>query len=478
MVAKCAEDLTVQPFIKRSMICHVSFFFKILKSMSFNGRSGSSQTVFIQGSINYTGNDDDCDDPSSNEKTKLLGDHSRGHSLMPMWKAAVNFICDVEGTGLLGLPYAVLNGGVTALAALVIVPVICCYTGSIMVQCLYEERSSPSRPKVRLRTSIEELGEACWPGVGRKVVLVLQNTELLMLSASYLVLCGSFLDYAFPAVPLTKVDWSCIGAAVLLPTVFIKSLSNVAWLSLIGIVSVLVPVGSVLWYGISHSPGWQLSSIPLWTPEGIPVAFGIIIFSNAAHSILPRLEGDMANKGKFNAMLGISYIFITALKLMFSLFGFLSFTIHTKDLVTNNLPVGVVYYVSCAFLGINVLASYPFPILIVVRSIEDVITPDSMLGRLPKAWWFVCLRLSLLLVTLGVAVVIPHFALMLAFVGSLTSATTCFVLPCLFHLKLKRSELHFYHKILDCFIIAFGLAAAGFGVVFSGKALVAVYKTN
>lgn len=445
--------------------------------MSLNGKNDSStRTAITRGSINYEGNgvDPSCCD----EKTQLLDDHVPGHGLMPMWKAAVNFICDVEGTGLLGLPYAVLNGGITALVALVIVPVICCYTGSIMVQCLYGESSTRGGPKTRLRSSIEELGEACWPGIGRKIVLALQNTELLMLSASYLVLGGSFLEYAFPSLPLTKILWSCIGAAVVLPTVFIKSLSNVAWLSLIGIVSVLVPVGSVLWYGISHSSAWQLSSIPLWNPEGVPIALGIVIFSNAAHSILPRLEGDMANKGKFNFMLGISYIFITALKLSFSLCGFLSFTTHTKDLITNNLPIGVVYYVSCVFLGVNVLASYPFPVLIVVRSIQDAITPDSTLAKLPKAGWFVCLRVSIVLATLGAAVLIPHFALMLAFVGSMTSATTCFILPCLFHLKLKRGELRLYHKILDYCIIVFGFAAAGFGVVFSGKALVTLYETK
>jgi len=443
--------------------------------MSHNENPNVFQTInSIDDSINYQGHNVDGNSESSYDEETNLRD-SGELDTMPMWKAAANFICDVEGTGLLGLPFAVLNGGVAALAALIIVPVICCYTGTVMIQCLYGDSSTPDGRKPRLRSSIEELGEACWPGIGRRVVLALQNTELPMLSASYLVLCGTFLDYAFPTLPFTKILWSCIGTAVVLPTVFLKSLSNVAWLSLIGILSVLVPVGSVMWYGISHSSGWQLNSIPLWKPEGIPVAFGIVIFSNAAHSILPRLEGDMANKGMFRVMLSISYIFITCLKVIFSLCAFLSFTTDTKDLVTNNLPTGVVYYISCVFLGINVLASYPFPILIVVRSIEDALSPDRLLDRLSKAVWFVCVRVSLVLLTLGAAVLIPHFALMLAFVGSLTSATTCFVLPCMFHLRFKHIELRFYHKILDYCIISFGLAAAGFGIVFSGKALVTTY---
>ena len=443
--------------------------------MSLNEDPNVFQTInSIDDSINSQGHNVDGNCESSYDEETNLRD-SGELDTMPMWKAAANFICDVEGTGLLGLPFAVLNGGVAALAALIIVPVICCYTGTVMIQCLYGDSSTPGGRKPRLRSSIEELGEACWPGIGRRVVLALQNTELLMLSASYLVLCGTFLDYAFPTLPFTKILWSCIGTAVVLPTVLLKSLSNVAWLSLIGILSVLVPVGSVMWYGISHSSGWQLSSIPLWKPEGIPVAFGIVIFSNAAHSILPRLEGDMANKGMFRVMLSISYIFITCLKVTFSFCAFLSFTTDTKDLVTNNLPPGVVYYIACVFLGINVLASYPFPILIIVRSIEDALSPGRLLDRLPKAVWFVCVRVSLVLLTLGAAVLIPHFALMLAFVGSLTSATTCFVLPCMFHLRFKHSELRFYHKILDYCIISLGLAAAGFGIVFSGKALVTTY---
>ena len=124
------------------------------------------------------------------------------------------------------------------------------------------------------------------------------------------------------------------------------------------------------------------------------------------------------------------------------------------------------------------LASYPFPILIMVRSIEDALSPDCFLNRLPTAVWFVSVRASLVLLTLVAAVLIPHFALMLAFVGSLTSATTCFVLPCLFHLRFKHGELRFYYKILGYCIISFGIAAAGFGIVFSGKALVKAYKKS
>lgn len=52
---------------------------------------------------------------------------------MLMWKVVVNFICDVEGIGFLGLFFVVLNGGVVVLVVLIVVFVICCYIGIIMI---------------------------------------------------------------------------------------------------------------------------------------------------------------------------------------------------------------------------------------------------------------------------------------------------------------------------------------------------------
>lgn len=40
---------------------------------------------------------------------------------------------------IVSLPFAVLQGGYWAIAAMIGIAYICCYTGKILVECLYEE---------------------------------------------------------------------------------------------------------------------------------------------------------------------------------------------------------------------------------------------------------------------------------------------------------------------------------------------------
>lgn len=77
-----------------------------------------------------------------------------------------------------------------------------------------------------------------------------------MLLVLYFVFCGIFLDYVFFILRFIKILWSCIGVVVVFFMVFLKSFLNVVWLSLIGILFVLVLVGFVMWYGIRYSFGW------------------------------------------------------------------------------------------------------------------------------------------------------------------------------------------------------------------------------
>lgn len=50
---------------------------------------------------------------------------------------------------LVSLPYAVLHGGYWAIIAMIGIAYICCYTGKILVDCLYEDDSNGIRTRVR-----------------------------------------------------------------------------------------------------------------------------------------------------------------------------------------------------------------------------------------------------------------------------------------------------------------------------------------
>ena len=59
---------------------------------------------------------------------------------------------------IVSLPYAVLHGGYWAIVAMTGIAYICCYTGKILVQCLYEENENGQL--IRVRSSYKGIAKA------------------------------------------------------------------------------------------------------------------------------------------------------------------------------------------------------------------------------------------------------------------------------------------------------------------------------
>ncbi len=230
------------------------------------------------------------------------------------WKAVVNIMTAIEGTGLLGLPYVIAHSGLVAVAALLVVPLIAYYTGAILIDCLYEKNEAGER--VRIRSNYKELGQACWPRFGGTIVAAVQLIELFLFASLYLVLCASLASSIYP---MSNELWMLIAAAIAFPAIFLKNLSQVAWLSLLSVIALLVAVIAVLAIGIAHHSTWDVKAILVWDVNEIPIGLAIIIFSYICHPILPGVEESMEKRSQFHAMLAFSFIFVMIFKIVFCL---------------------------------------------------------------------------------------------------------------------------------------------------------------
>ena len=387
----------------------------------------------------------------------------------PLWKAVVNLMSDIEGTGLLALPYVIAQSGLVAIAAMAVVPFIAFYTGTILIDCLYDKNDTGER--VRVRSNYKQLGEACSPRFGGTIVSAIQLVDLLLLASLYLVLCASLSTGIFPDLPLSDKVWMLIAAALGLPTLFVKNLSQVAWMSLLSVIALMIAIVSVLAYGIAHESSWTPKEILVWNIDEVPVSLAIIIFSYLCHPVLPGVEASMENKSKYRTMLALSYFFVAIVKVFFSVCAFLSFSSNIQDVIVNSLPVGVIRSLVNAFLLLNAIFSYPFCVITIIQTIEESVSPDSFSCKIPDLVWFIGIRVSTNFLTLLPAILIPHFALFMAFISSLTGSAIAFILPVIFHLVIKQHELKLYHYIFDISVLIFGFLAAALGLVYSGKSL-------
>jgi vesicular inhibitory amino acid transporter len=128
------------------------------------------------------------------------------------------------------LPYAVLHGGYWALIALMGVAHICCYTGRILVDCLYEENAEGQL--VRVRNSYASIAMVCFgERFGGKLVSTAQVIELLMTCILYVAMCGDLMHFSFEFVVVDIRSWMMICGIVLLPCAFLRDLHAVSTLS-------------------------------------------------------------------------------------------------------------------------------------------------------------------------------------------------------------------------------------------------------
>ncbi len=84
-------------------------------------------------------------------------------------------------------------------------------------------------------------------------------------------------------------------------------------------------------------------------------------------------------------------------------------------------------------------------------------------------------RVAIVVVTILMAISIPHFTILMGFIGNFTGTMLSFIWPCYFHLKLKGDTLSLQNVALDCFIIFMGVLFGIVGIYDSGTAMIEAY---
>jgi vesicular inhibitory amino acid transporter len=464
------------------------------------------------------------------------------------WQAGWNVTNAIQGMFVVSLPYAIANGGYWALLAMLLAAYVCCYTGKILVDCLYDDdddelvdlfkskpfslalKVSASRRRHRIRTSYVDIAKDVWGSrFGARLVNLAQNIELLMTCILYLVLCGDLFVGSFPQAPLDHSAWTMISCMMLLPCAFIKSLRFVSRLSFCNAIVHLIINVIILFYCFTQFGSWDFSKVEIKiNPWSFPISLGIIVFSYTSQIFLPTLEGSMVDRAKFDSMLNVSHLCAAIFKGFFGYVGFLTWQEDTDEVITNNLPTRQLKILVNMILVVKALLSYPLPYFASVELLESSLfmvgstSSDGGggefggFGEQPTAaaatsanpnhqqprrrfkssssaaalnnqpifmftcydvdgdlkFWAVCLRILLIIFTLFLAIFIPHFAILMGLIGSITGTMLSLIWPCYFHLHLKRKSLKWYQIAVDVVIIVFGLVITVTGIYYSSVALI------
>uniref|UniRef100_A0A7N0REG9 Amino acid transporter transmembrane domain-containing protein n=1 Tax=Kalanchoe fedtschenkoi TaxID=63787 RepID=A0A7N0REG9_KALFE len=270
----------------------------------------------------------------------------------------MNVLC---GVGILSTPYAVKEGGWAGLSILLLFAVLSFYTGLLLRYCLDSEPGLETYP---------DIGQAAFGTTGRIAISIILYVELYASCVEYIILESDNLSSLFPNAHLSLGGlelsshrlFALISTLAVLPTVWLRDLSVLSYLSAGGVIASVLVVCSLFWVGTVdhvnlHSKG---STLNLGT---LPVALGLYGFCYSGHAVFPNIYSSMEKPHQFPMVLLTSFGICTLMYAGVAVMGYSMFGESTESQFTLNMPTDLLASKIAVWTTVvNPFTKYPFSV--------------------------------------------------------------------------------------------------------------------
>eukprot|EP00111_Clytia_hemisphaerica_P001364 TCONS_00003874-protein len=303
---------------------------------------------------------------------------------------------------------------------------------------------------------------------------------------------------------LIKNSTVTFGVLILFPLplligiAFVRNLRKLGPISVIANISVTGGAAATVIYMFAKMPDLRASDLHWFKFSTFPVFFGQVTSAFEGIGTVIPIEGSMAeNRSKYPAFLHISLVFLCFILSGFGITGYLRFGEKTCQIVTQNLR-GDMAIILQIFLFIGVLLTYPLQIYPNIQIVEHLFVKfrrwrigrqrryevmrraaenESLLDSTEdkpievknvklKKWEGNIIRAVLVAFTAACALAFrSQFAYIAALTGSIGSSLLSYILPCMFDLALRKRKMSTGAKIVNIFLIVFGVVLGLMGMV-------------
>lgn len=203
------------------------------------------------------------------EHRQLTRDDSVGATFV---QSVLNSINVLVGVGLLAYPFAFKTAGWAGGAVLVLLGIVTCYTATVLGKCL--ERDPEKQPLI----TFTDIGKAAFGSNMELFIGLVIFLELFTSLSGYIILEGDNLEAVLPELGLSKFHWMLIVTGLIIPTTWIRDLSKLSVLSVVGILASVFLFLTVFYLGfveeqLLHSEAKTV----LVDVKGLPVSIGLIM---------------------------------------------------------------------------------------------------------------------------------------------------------------------------------------------------------
>jgi len=139
---------------------------------------------------------------------------------------------------------------------------------------------------------------------------------------------------------------------VSLPTVWLIKLSEASWLSLLGFISTLLMVSTLVFVRIYYG---ELEDVDLNNTVGpdILLSLGVFTLSLSGHAALPQIYREMSKPDEFNKMLNVCFFIMFIIYASMGVIGYLTYGSLSNIIISTNLvenPGGVLPKITAGFI--------------------------------------------------------------------------------------------------------------------------------
>ncbi|CAI9768001.1 unnamed protein product [Fraxinus pennsylvanica] len=376
-------------------------------------------------------------------------------------RTCFNGINALSGIGILSIPYALSQGGWLCLILLLLISILCFYTGLLIKRCM------DINPEIK---TYPDIGQLAFGNKGRIIISTFIYLELFLLAVEFLILEGDNLHKLFPNIHLHilgkniggKRVFVVLSALGMLPTIWLNQ-SLLAYVSVSGILASVILVGSVFSVGAFEGVGFKERGV-LWRWNGLPTVISMYTFCYCGHAIFPTLCSSMKNRSKFPKVLLICFTISTISYGSMAVLGYVMYGEDLMSQVTLNLPTrSVGSKIAIYTTLINPITKYAIIVSPIATAIEDKLSSHSS-RPVRLTIRTVLVRTVLVISTVVVALFIPFFGSIMAFIGSFLGISTSILIPCLCYLKIDKASRKFGLELIIIVVVL----VLGFFVAMTG----------
>ncbi|XP_024085433.1 proton-coupled amino acid transporter-like protein CG1139 isoform X2 [Cimex lectularius] len=398
------------------------------------------------------------------------------------WEALVHMFRGTVGTGILALPFAFNQSGyLGGILGIIAITYLVNYCSVLLAICSRELGNRKKNNAVLTYQSTLEAAFKEGPEIVRPVgPFFISTTNILLIGTQlgsvcvYIIFISSNVKAAMdPYIGEHTIRFYTLFLAIpILAMSMVISLKRLAFISTFGNIVLLCSVVAVMYYSTRDMAALSQARM-FGSVAHLPQFFGAVFFASGCLSLVLPLQSEMLKPKNISSTFGVLNMnaFLSGLLYcLFGLLGYLNFGEEAKASVTLNLPqhdlLGklVQIFLAMSTMTGTALQNYVSVSIIWDDYLRSIVKKNVILAQY-------CLRLAVVVLTVGVSLLVPNLELVMSIIGTLSQCTLGTIVPCVIHfLTFHKQPHHFGYvtafakdlivSVFSVFILFYSLTSA------------------